>query len=193
MPAYHDALPVRDARDQYFRDNEFGRDGGYARSWVKIALGPVPVFVPNTAARVRAVRLHDLHHVATGYDTDLAGEAEIAAWEIASGCAGFAAAWILNLYALAIGLLVAPARTRRAFARGRRSGNLYHLGWRDDLLDDSVGALRAKLGLDAVAPARPSRVDRVGFAAWCAAALALALGTLALLLAPLVLLLRARF
>jgi hypothetical protein len=31
------------------------------------------------------------------YETDLPGEAEIAAWEIASGCARYQAAWILNL------------------------------------------------------------------------------------------------
>jgi hypothetical protein len=29
---------------------------------------------------------HDLHHVATGFDTTLVGEAEIGAWELASGC-----------------------------------------------------------------------------------------------------------
>ena len=187
MPHYDDALAVREARALYFRDNGFGDDGGYGAKWVKIALGPVPAFVPNSAARVRAVRLHDLHHVATDYDTDLAGEAEIAAWEIASGCAGYAAAWILNLYALAIGLVVAPGRTWRAFVRGRRSGNLYRLGWRDEVLDDRVGALRSELGLEPTSLADGTLRDRIEFAAWVAAALALALATLALLAAPFVL------
>ena len=191
MPRYDDELRVRDARARYFRDNGFGDDGGYTEKWVKIALGPLPVFVPNTAARVRAVRLHDLHHVATDYDTDLAGEAEIAAWEVASGCGRYAAAWILNLYALAIGLAIAPDRTWRAFVRGRRSGNLYRLGWRDGVLDERVGALRAELGLEASREAGPTGVDRAGFAAWSAASLALGLGTLALLLTPLGLLVRA--
>ena len=183
MPSYEDGLEVREARARYFRDNEFGEDGGYGEAWVKIALGPLPVFVPNTAARVRAVRLHDLHHVATDYDTDLAGEAEIAAWEIASGCGGFVAAWILNLYALAIGLVVAPGRTWRAFVRGNRTCNLYRLGWDEGLLDGSVGALRSKLELGTVDGA-PTGADRVGFAAWSTASIALALATLALLAAP---------
>ena len=191
MPHYDDALRVRDARARYFRDNGFGDDGGYGAKWVKIALGPVPAFVPNSAARVRAVRLHDLHHVATDYDTDLAGEAEIAAWEIASGCGGYVAAWILNLYALAIGLVVAAGRTWRAFARGRHSGNLYRLGWRDEVLDDRVGALRSKLGLEAGGESGASLADRALFAAWCAASLALALATIALLLAPVGMLLHA--
>jgi len=187
MPYYDDGLRVREARARYFRDNQFGEDGGYGKAWVEVALGPVPVFVPNTAARVRAVRLHDLHHVATDYGTDLTGEAEIAAWEIASGCAGFAAAWVLNLYALAIGLVVARERTWRAFVRGRRTGNLYHLGWREGLLDDSVGALRSKLGLESADGSEPTARDRAGFAAWAGASIALALATLALLAAPLVL------
>jgi len=155
MPDYEDTLRVRDARARYFRDNAFGDDGGYAKRWVRIALGPVPVFVPNTAARVRAVRLHDLHHVATSYDTDLVGEAEIAAWEIGSGCGGYLAAWVLNLYAMAIGLFVGREPTWRAFVRGRRSGNLYHDGWRDALLDESVGAMRTELGLECRHARRP--------------------------------------
>jgi len=190
VPHYDDALRVREARARYFRDNGFGDDGGYAKKWVEIALGPVPVFVPNTAARVRAVRLHDLHHVATGYDTDLCGEVEIAAWEIASGCGGFVAAWVLNFYAMVIGLAVAPAATWRAFARGRHTGNLYRAAWDEALLDAPVAALRARLRLDAPAPA-PSATDRAAFAFWLVPALALALATLALLAAPLILLLRA--
>jgi len=190
MPLYEDDLAVADARARYFRDNAFGDDGGYAKSWVRIALGPVAVFVPNTAARVRAVRLHDLHHVATGYDTDLVGEAEIAAWEIASGCGGYVAAWVLNLYAMVIGLFVAREATWRAFLRGRHSRSLYHAAWDERLLDASVGALRARLRLDVPAPA-PSATDRAAFAFWLVPALALVLATLALLAAPLLLLLRA--
>jgi len=191
MPVYEDALRVRDARARYFRDNAFGDDGGYAKRWVRIALGPVPVFVPNTAARVRAVRLHDLHHVATSYDTDLVGEAEIAAWEVGSGCDGYVAAWVLNLYAMAIGLFVGREPTWRAFVRGRRSGNLYHEGWREGLLDESVGAMRSELALDRADTPAATSGDRALFGFWLAASLLLALATLALLAAPLVLLVRA--
>lgn len=68
MTTYAEALTIRDARAQYFAENGFG-DGGYTAKWVKLQAGPIPLFFPNTASRVRAVRFHDLHHVVTGYDT----------------------------------------------------------------------------------------------------------------------------
>ena len=77
---------MREALDQYFRDNDFGEDGGYSADWVKLKIGPIPFAFPNTPARRRAVRFHDLHHFLTGYQTDWVGEAEIAAWEVATGC-----------------------------------------------------------------------------------------------------------
>lgn len=138
---------VGDARARYFAENGFPPDGGYDARWVRVKLGPVPVWFPNTAARVRAVRLHDLHHVATGYETDLVGEAEIGAWELASGCRGYLAAWWLNLNAVVIGLLLSPRRVLRAFRLGRRSRNLYAEGWSEAVLGETVGRLRERLGL----------------------------------------------
>ena len=44
---------------------------------------------PNTDSRKRAVPLHDLHHILTGYKTDWMGEAEIGAWELRAGCNSF--------------------------------------------------------------------------------------------------------
>jgi hypothetical protein len=193
-PRYDDALTLREARALYFRENGFGEDGGYAERWVRVKLGPVPLAFPNTQARVRAVRYHDLHHVVTGYATDVVGEAEIGAWEIASGCAGFAAAWILNLYALVLGLAADAGATWRAFLRGRCTRNLYRADYGDALLAERVGAVRARLGLDAVpaaAPGPPTAADRAAFAAWAAASLALAVATLAIPVAPLAWALRA--
>ncbi|HEY8494407.1 MAG TPA: hypothetical protein VIN04_10970 [Myxococcota bacterium] len=187
MTRYGDTLSVREARARYFRDNGFGEDGGYGAAWVKLQMGPLTLPLPNTPQRVRAVRFHDLHHVVTGYATDWTGEAEIAAWEIASGCADHHAAWLLNLWAMAIGLLIAPGRVWRAFVRGRRSRNLYREPWSEALLEPRVGELRARLGLDdAAAASSPARAaERAAFAGWCAASAALALLTLAVALAPL--------
>ncbi|HKW42163.1 MAG TPA: hypothetical protein VJN39_13010 [Gemmatimonadales bacterium] len=114
---------------------------------MKVKLGPIPVWFPNTEGRRRAVRLHDLHHIATGYDTSLVGEAEIGAWELAGGCADYYAAWYLNAVAVEIGLFLSPRRLWHAFVRGRHSTNLYRLGFDERWLDDSVGALRERLGL----------------------------------------------
>lgn len=148
MPVYDAALSVRESRALYFARSGFAADGGYDDRWVKLKTGDRVVFAfPNTKARVRSVRLHDIHHVLTEYDTSWTGEAEIGAWELASGCGNHYPAWMLNLGAAAIGLLLAPRRTLRAFARGRRSRNLYASEFSESLLDRTVGELRAELRL----------------------------------------------
>ena len=83
-------MTVRDARARYFAANGFS-EAAYVDAWVRFKVGPLPVVFPNTRSRKRAVPMHDLHHVATGYGTSLVGEAEIGAWEIAGGCGRFAA------------------------------------------------------------------------------------------------------
>lgn len=144
-------LSVREARRRYLAANGF--NGSYDEAWVVLFhLGPIPVGFPNSKARVRAVRLHDLHHVATGYDTSFVGEAEIGAWEIGAGCGRHLPAWVLNSAAMALGVFLAPRRTWQAFVRGRKSLSLYsrqHFGgeFREEYLDWSVGELRAKLQL----------------------------------------------
>ena len=189
MARYDDALSLREARARYFESNGFG-DGGYDAQWVKLALGPIPFAFPNSAARVRAVRLHDLHHVATGYDTNVLGEAEIGAWEIGSSCRGFVAAWILNLYAMVLGFWIDPPAVYRAFVRGRHTGNLYLGVWDESLLEARVGELRERLRLTGPAPvATPA--DRAAFLGWALAASLFSLATSALVLAPLVWLIRA--
>lgn len=149
-------LTLLEARTEYFRFHSFGEDGGYGSKWVDFKLGPIPFPFPNSPARVRAVKFHDLHHVVTGYQTDFLGELEISAWEIGSGCADMVAAWVLNLGGLAAGMLLAPRRTFAALVRGRRSRNLYRYAY-EELLGRRVGEVRAELGLDrAVGPATAS-------------------------------------
>jgi hypothetical protein len=146
---YAPSLTLRDARAQYFLRAGFD-ERSYSDRWVRLAIFGRPLLAfPNTAGRVRAVKLHDLHHVLTGYDTSWAGEAEIGAWELATGCRDHWAAWYLNFWAALIGLLVAPRRVLRAFARGRREHNLYAEDLSDALLAESLGALRARLGIAA--------------------------------------------
>jgi hypothetical protein len=159
---------------------------------VKLALGPIPFAFPNTAARVRAVRLHDLHHVATGYDTNLLGEAEIGAWEIGSSCRGFLAGGILNLYAMMLGLWVDSGTVFRAFVRGRHTANLYRGVWDEALLEARVGELRERLRLASPVP-EATAADRAAFLGWALVASLLSLATLALLLAALGLLISALF
>lgn len=184
MVEYAGAMRVRDARAQYFASNGFS-DAGYSDDWVTIKLGPLPFVFPNTTTRKRAIPLHDLHHVATGYATTFRGEAEIGAWEIAAGCSDHWAAWVLNSSAFAYGLVLAPRRVYRAFVRGRHSRSLYRTGWDDHLLEMSVDDLRGRLALvGAGGPATWS--DRLAFAGWVTLVTAPLLGLAALGLALLV-------
>lgn len=91
-----------------------------------VKIGPMPYPIPNTRSRKRAVKIHDLNHLVTGYKTDKAGELEISAWELASGgCQNYVAAWILDLVGMFSGLFICPRRTVRAFLLGRQQQNLY--------------------------------------------------------------------
>jgi hypothetical protein len=176
--AHRRDVRVRDARAEYFARNGFS-EAAYSDRWVRLPIGPVCVAFPSTASRRRAVPLHDLHHVATGYDTTWVGEAEIGAWEIAGGCGRrYATAWILDCGAFALGLAIAPRRTYRAFVRGRRARTLYRDGWRDELLELSVAELRARICFTDEPP-RATWRDRLAFAAWIALLVSPGLGLLA--------------
>jgi hypothetical protein len=148
LAIYDPEQSMRVARAHYFAVNRFGDNGGYDDAWVDFKLGPIPFPFPNSAARVRAVRYHDLHHVLTGYDTNTIGEFEISAWEIAAGCKRYVAAWQLNLGGMLTGMFVSPRRIVRAFQRGRHSETLYDRPL-DALLDDKLAVVRASMGVDA--------------------------------------------
>ena len=165
MALYPDSLAVGEARERFFRGLGAGPDGGYSAAWVKLKAGPIPFCFPNLSARVRAVRLHDLHHIATGYEPSWVGEAEVGAWELASGCRGYWAAWVLNSAAFAAGLFLAPARVFRAFVRGRHSTNLYAEGFREALLSENLGLLRKRLGVSEPRVAVSSS-DVLAFVVW---------------------------
>jgi hypothetical protein len=147
------SLTLATARSEYWAANGFGDDGGDSLDWVPLKLWKLTIKIPNTEGRRRAVRLHDLHHVLTGYRTDWTGESEIAAWELASGCFRYPAALVLNAFGLVVGFLIAPRRVLRAWARGRHTRNLYRYDGDAALLPRTVGEVRSELGLEAPAPA----------------------------------------
>jgi hypothetical protein len=182
MQSYDPQLSLREAREQYFTLNGFD-NGGYNEKWVRMRAGPIPIAFPNTKARLAAVKFHDLHHVLTEYETTWSGEAEIGAWEVATGCAYHYPAWLLNLYAFAIGLVISPRRVYQAFLRGRHSTNLYRLDFNDELLTRNVGATRRALQLNHAPPAS-SGLDRGAFLVWSTVSILTTLGTGAIMITP---------
>ena len=183
MTLYNPESTIRAARERYFEINHF-EGGGYEEGWVKMKAGPVPIWFPNTVARVKAVKFHDIHHVLTEYPTTWKGEAEIGAWEVSTGCGAHYQAWLLNLSAFAIGLVINPRGVYRAFVRGRQSRNLFAREWDERFLSRTVGEVRRSLGLD-VKMRRATARDNVAFAAWSLVSVAVYLITLPLLIVPL--------
>jgi hypothetical protein len=168
MPAlvYPPEMTLGNARARYFELNSFGSDGGYEDRWIKVKVWRFPIWLPNTAGRVRAVKLHDLHHVLTEYPTTWKGEAEISSWEIgAGGLDKYYAGWFLDIMSVAQGLVVNPVGVYRAFMRGRTNTNLFSLEFSDEILEHSVGEYRKHLKLDRDARSS-SLVDKVAFVGW---------------------------
>ncbi|MCA1818427.1 MAG: hypothetical protein LC746_18975, partial [Acidobacteria bacterium] len=163
-------MTLREARALHFERSGFGADGGYGERWIKVKVWRVPVWLPNTEGRRKAVRLHDLHHVLTEYPTTWRGEAEISSWEIASGgLRRFWAGWVLDLLSVAQGLVVNPRGAFRAFLRGRRSRNLFGETFSDELLTRRVGEMRREMLLDdegAGARLKATTDEVLAFAAW---------------------------
>lgn len=140
---------VRDGRDAYLAENGFSV-AAYDDAWTEASFFGLDFKVPNTRRHRRALMRHDLHHVATGYGTDLAGEAELSAWEIRTGLRG------VDLYVGSIivagamaGLVLYPRRTLAAWRQGREAkANLFGdpLAYAE-LLDLDVAGLRARMGV----------------------------------------------
>lgn len=183
MALYNADSNLRAARERYFEINNFA-GGGYEEGWVKMKAGPVPIWFPNTVARVKAVKFHDPHHVLTEYPTTWRGETEIGAWEVATGCAAHYQAWLLDLLAFAIGLAINPRGVYRAFMRGRYTRNLYRTTFSEELLARTVGDVRRELDLDKESVA-PSPADRRAFVLWSLASVATYAATWIVTLLPL--------
>jgi len=142
------SLGVREARDLYLAENGFTTQA-YDSPTAEGALFGLKFTVPNPPAHQRAIRFHDLHHVATGYGTDHAGEAELSAWQARRGLrrAGLYVTAIVLANA-ALGVVVAPTRTLKAVRAAAGVGTLFDMGADyERLLQLSVGELRALLSI----------------------------------------------
>jgi hypothetical protein len=141
-------MRVADARDAYLHENGFTFEE-YAAPRTKAFLFGFTFSVPNTKDHQRGIMLHDLHHVATGFGTNVTGEGEVSAFEARGGLKGIGLyVQSLVLLGFATGLLVAPLRTLRAFRRSWRCRSLFDdPASYDELTRGTVGELRARIGL----------------------------------------------
>ena len=147
MEYYHEDMKIKDALKQLFAN--FGIPvNAYTTHYFIIRVGPIPIHIPNILARVKIARYHDVHHVLTGYPANWKGEAEIGAWELATGCRKSFIAWFLNGGAVIVGLFLYPKAVIKAYLRGLKTRtNLYHNFVYDTLLEMTVKEVRELVGL----------------------------------------------
>lgn len=147
MEIYPDDILIKDAINQLFIRFKIPQDA-YTAKYFSINVGRLPIYLPNIPSRIKVAKLHDIHHILTGYPANWRGEAEIGAWEIASGCQNYFVAWFLNFGAVFVGLFMHPKAVLKAFKRGRNTQtNLYHNFEYEPLLTMTVKELRTKIGL----------------------------------------------
>jgi hypothetical protein len=165
-------MSVRDGLRSYLEENGFTQ-AAYDARWTDASLLGIRFSVPNTPRHRWAIMLHDLHHVATGYGTDITGEGEVSAWETRRGL-GDLGAYVsgIVLSATMAGVLIAPRRTWTAWWAPAATRSLFVRGIDyEALLALSVGELRARLGiprnglcghrrLHDLAPRRPDQAER---------------------------------
>ena len=148
MSAYNPSITLRQALDIFFAKHNLGEECGLNSNWAYLDFKWFRIPFPNPESRKKALIFHDIHHIVTGYESDWQGEAEIAAWEVSTGCGEYGAAWFLDTGGIAMGVIFFPLKTFRAFIRGRRTKNLYLSNYKkEDLLQMSIREVQEKLNL----------------------------------------------
>jgi ubiquinone biosynthesis protein Coq4 len=134
---------VRFARDRYLAVSGFTTDS-YSDPNFVVGIGFLKLRFPNPGL----LPYHDLHHVATGYDSSLLGEAEISVFELRTG-SGTPLIFFLCCGSILVGLCLSPGRMWRAWKNSRGAHSLY--GTKipyDALLAMNVDTLRKTIGLE---------------------------------------------
>ena len=157
---------------EFYKQYNLGVEGGNHSASLKIEFTKYfSLYFPNFAARKKVILKHDIHHIVTKYPSTFKGETEIGAWEIGSGCKNYWVAWAFNTSAVMAGILFNFWGVIKAFARGRRTKNLYY----NDISDSAVMSMKLSdiekhLLLDKFPKnTRPNFADFISFAAFAVA------------------------
>ncbi len=140
---------VRQGLDAFLLENGYN-EAHYDASRTPARVLGIQFSVPNPPKHRWAIMRHDLHHIATGFGTDLVGEGEISAWEYGRGIRPLG--WYVGAIVttgFVMGLCIAPRLTLCAWRDSGRAPSLFHQPDReyDALLDLTIGGLREILAL----------------------------------------------
>jgi ubiquinone biosynthesis protein Coq4 len=132
------------ARDRYLVASGFTTQS-YVDPQFNVKVGFISLQFPNPGL----LPMHDLHHVATGYDSSLLGEAEISVFELRAG-SGTPLIFFLCCGSILVGLCLSPRRMWRAWKAARGARSLYKTKTPyETLLAMDVAQLRKLMGLEA--------------------------------------------
>lgn len=144
-----DNLKVKEALPILYKNYQLESDGGVNDASVEIRLlKGVTLYIPNIKTRRKVVKKHDIHHLVTGYSAVMKGETEISAWELSTGCRHNWFAFFINTLGMMSGIPFNLRGIWKAWARGRRTTNVYGTSHElEELLNQTVGDLKKELGL----------------------------------------------
>lgn len=166
-------MTIQEGLREFYSINHFDEDGGANKTFGWIKVGPISYPIPNPDARKKALYLHDIHHLITGYSTKWIGETAISAWELATGGWGknfFV--WMIIMGAFMIGIIVYPASTFKAFIRGRHCRSVVGLKMsKKDLLQMNINDLKQRVGLIEDPKYKATATDVSQFILWILATL----------------------
>ena len=110
---------VRTSIQQYLAKSGYSTDG-YEDRRFRVSVGRLVLNFPNPGR----LPYHDLHHVVSGYDTGLVGEAEVSIYELRGGCPTILILF-LCLGSIAIGCVLSPKRIIKAWRAAKGTSTLY--------------------------------------------------------------------
>lgn len=103
----------------FYKDNNFGEDGGVSKKVAYIKFGFINFPIPNLESRKNNVLFHDINHLITNNNTTWKGESAVSAFEIASGgWKNFYFPWVLTLWAMGLGVVFFTKSTLQSFKSG---------------------------------------------------------------------------
>jgi len=138
-----------------YPENSFGYTLGKFMQTNELGCYPIPIdpnYSDEVYVRERRRQLHDIIHVAMGWDTSLEGEAKVNAFVV--GQAAFPISIIISAGVLIIGIFKFPGRIQQiyhdlvdAHLLGKNSRSIFSIKW-EEVLDQPIEHIRALLEVE---------------------------------------------
>jgi hypothetical protein len=127
-------MTILDELKQYWKNQNLPSDGGAKDKFNEAKIGKFSFKYPNLDGK--ALILHDINHLITGYKTNWTGECEVSAWELASGGRkGYPRTWIYPISLVFLGLIICPIRTFKAYKAGLGRQNSFIISNSTDIFN----------------------------------------------------------